>query len=132
MVLKQKEREIERERENALLTFEWRRKMRNKSKKIGGVVYASPSILKPEDQLCVRLMNEFLTVYVCQRRELVRVASYLCAKEEESIEGRFVRGVLTRQCSVVFIGTKYIRGKKRVRRRKSSRIFFCFLRSRLQ
>lgn len=35
-------------------------------------------------------------------------------------------GVLTRQCSVVFIGTKYIRGKKRVRRRKSSRIFFFF------
>lgn len=69
-------------------------------------------------------------------------------KEEKSIEGRLdvalvtealcnrraVRrdGVLTRQCSVVFIGTKYIRGKKRVRRRKSSRIFFCFLRSRLQ
>ena len=88
MVLKQREREreIEKERENALLTFEWRRKMRNESKKIGGVVYASPSILKPEDQLCVRLMNEFLTVYVCQRRELVRVTSYLCVKEEKNIE----------------------------------------------
>lgn len=69
--------------------------MRNKSKKIGSVVDASPSILKPEDQLCVRLMNEFLTVYVCQRRELVRVASYLCLKEEKSIEGRFDAALVT-------------------------------------
>lgn len=93
MVLKQRERE----RENALLTFEWRRKMRNKSKKIGGAVYASPSILKPEDKLCVYcLMNEFLTVYVCQRRELVRVASYLCVKEEKSIEGRFDAALVTK------------------------------------
>lgn len=112
-------------------------------------MYASPSILETGGPtLCTSNERVSYRIRLSTTRARPRCELFMRERREKyrgtfrrgASYGSFVQssrrekrdGVLTRQCSVVFIGTKYIRGKKRVRRRKSSRISFSFLRSRLQ